>query len=64
MNEKTLIVTFECENDIYVYGQNCGKIPRMPYTRHASIDDAEHYQRIKGFSPKCVIYPPKDYLIK
>jgi hypothetical protein len=40
---RTLVVTFTCNNNIHVYDDKSGVKPMPPYKTHSSVEDARIY---------------------
>ena len=43
-----MIVTFSCQNDVFVYHPPCNERPNPPYKLHPTIQDAIDYLKNKG----------------
>jgi hypothetical protein len=55
MRTKDIIVTFGCQESVFVYKPKCGVLPRSPYRSHESVEAAENHLKLKGIvNPKII----------
>lgn len=43
-----MIVTFSCQQNIFVYTEKSKVKPRLPYKTHSSVDNAEQHLKQRG----------------
>jgi hypothetical protein len=50
-----MIVTFTCQNNVFVYSDKSIVRPRLPFTSHKTIDEAKQHLKLRGVNEIKVI---------